>query len=288
MTRGRPAFGLFAVNSGACRDPEVARRIGQAAEDAGFDSLWAGEHVVLPDPRVPPSPMEPLDDILDPIVTLTLLAGHTQRVRLGTGIIILPQRNPLVLAKQLASLDVLSGDRLIVGVGAGYLEPEFRALGVPFNDRGRRTDEYLGAMRAIWSEDQPSYRGRYVGFSGVQARPRPLQQPHPPIVIGGNTPAAYRRAVRQGNGWYGFALTPDSARQAVEGLRQAADQHPRPPELGALEISVTPRGPVDEQTVEQFAALGVNRLILLPGPRLVAGELEMFVTSAGDRLIRRA
>jgi probable F420-dependent oxidoreductase len=185
MTSAEMRFGLFSVNAGPCVDPHTAARIARVAEDAGFDSLWAGEHVVLPDPRVPPSPMDPLDDILDPVVSLTYLAGQTRRVRLGTGIIILPQRNPLVLAKELASLDVLSGGRLIFGVGVGYLEPEFRALGISFADRGRRTLEYLAAMRAIWSEDQPAYQGRYVSFAGVQARPQPPQQPHPPITIGG-------------------------------------------------------------------------------------------------------
>jgi probable F420-dependent oxidoreductase len=280
-------FGPFSVNSGACREPDVARRIAVAAEDAGFDSLWAGEHVVLPDPRVPPSPMNPEDDILDPVVTLTYLAGHTRRVRLGTGIIILPQRNPLVLAKELASLDVLSGGRLIFGVGVGYLQPEFAALGIPFQDRGRRTMEYLGAMRAIWSEAQPAYQGRYVTFAGVLARPRPLQQPHPPIVHGGHTPQAFRRAVEHGNGWYGFALTVESAGQAIQGLRQAADQYARPQDLGTLEISVTPRGAVDEAVVEQFSALGVHRLILQPHPRMDASALEAFVADTGARLIGR-
>ena len=280
-------FGLFSVNAGPCREPETARRVGRAAEDAGFDSLWAGEHVVLPDPRVPPSPMNPEDDILDPVVALTFLAGHTRRVWLGTGIIILPQRNPLVLAKELASLDVLSGGRLIFGVGVGYLEPEFRALGVPFAGRGRRTLEYLGAMRAIWSEEKPAYQGRYVAFSGVQARPRPLQQPHPPIVMGGHSPAAYRRAVEHANGWYGFALTLDATRQALEGLRQAGEQYRRPAELGELEVSVTPRGQLDEQIVAEFARLGVHRLILQPRPPLDAVTLEEFVTSIGERFIRR-
>src|SRR5215213_6646232 len=135
MTSAQMRFGLFSINAGPCVDPQTTARIARVAEDAGFDSLWAPEHVVLPDPRVPPSPMEPDDPILDPVGALTFLAAHTSRVLLGTGIIILPQRNPLVLAKELASLDVLSGGRLLFGAGVGYLEPEFRALNVPFNDR---------------------------------------------------------------------------------------------------------------------------------------------------------
>src|SRR3954449_3749019 len=136
---GSLRFGLFSVNSGPCSQPATAARIARLAEAAGFDSLWAGEHVVLPDPRVPPSPMEPGDPILDPVIALTFLAAQTTRVRLGTGIIILPQRNPLVLAKELASLAVLSEGRFVFGVGVGYLEPEFRALGIPFADKGPRT-----------------------------------------------------------------------------------------------------------------------------------------------------
>jgi probable F420-dependent oxidoreductase len=229
--------------------------------------------------------MNPEDPILDPAVALTFIAAHTQRVRLGTGIIILPQRNPLVLAKELASLDVLSGGRLTIGIGVGYLEPEFRALGAPFEDRGAVTDEYLGAMRAIWSMDQPAYQGRFVSFAGVQARPRPVQQPSPPIVIGGHTPAAYRRAVTLGNGWYGFALDLEATERAVAGLRRAAERSPRPAELGELEISVSPRVPVDPQTVERFAALGVHRLILLPRRATDPAALEQFVTESSRALL---
>src|SRR5260370_24418947 len=193
-------FGLFSLNSGACSYPATAARVAQAAEAAGFDSLWAGEHVGLPDPRVPPSPLAPAERSLDPIVTLTFLAAHTKRVLLGTGIIILPQRNPLVLAKELASLDELSGERLILGIGAGYLEPEFRALGIPFTDRGARTNDYLAAIRAIWTRPQLAFHGRFISFEHVQAHPRPQRQI--PVVVGGHTPHAYRRAVEQANGWY--------------------------------------------------------------------------------------
>src|SRR6266568_5011081 len=181
-------FGLFSLNSGACSYPATAARVAQAAEATGFDSLWAGEHVVLPDPRVPPSPLAPEERILDPIVTLTFLAAQTKRVLLGTGIIILPQRNPLVLAKELVSLDELSEGRLLFGLGVGYLEPEFRALGIPFADRGARSKEYLAAMRAIWREPKPAYHGQFVSFANVQAHP----QGNIRIVMGGRSSAHTR------------------------------------------------------------------------------------------------
>src|SRR5437660_661462 len=200
-------FGLFSINMYACSYPETAAAVARAAEQAGFESVWGGEHVVLPDPQAPPSPMAPEDRALDPVIALTYIAAHTRTVRLGTGIIILPQRNPLVLAKELASLDVLSGGRLIFGVGAGYLEPEFRAIGAPFEHRGPRTVEFLQAMTAVWTQGKPAFHGRFVSFEGVQAHPQPLQQPHPPIVMGGHSPMAYSRAVQHANGWYGYALT---------------------------------------------------------------------------------
>ena len=170
---------LFACNMGPCADPQVAARVARAAEDAGFESLWVGEHVVLPDPQVPPSPLPPQAPMLDPIVALSFLAAHTKTVRLGTGIIILPQRTPLVLAKALASLDVVSNGRVIFGIGIGYLKAEFDALGASFEHKGARSEEYLKAMLAIWTMEKPSFQGRFVSFSNVQAKPAPLQRPHP-------------------------------------------------------------------------------------------------------------
>lgn len=280
-------FGLFDMNTGLCSYPEAAARIARAAEAAGWESLWVGEHVVLPEPRVPASPMEPRDRILDPVVALTFLAAHTRKVRLGTGIIILPQRNPLVLAKELASLDVLSEGRLIFGVGVGYLEPEFRAIGVPLEDRGARSDEYLAAMRAIWTEERPAYQGQFVAFADVQAYPRPAQQPQPPMVIGGHSAAAYRRAVERGQGWYGWGLDPDGAARALADLRNAAKQYERPVELGALEISVTPPGVVDRTMAERFAAIGVHRLILRQPREVDEPALARFVAEVGETLIGR-
>jgi len=283
------ALGLFSMTTGPCSHPDGAARVARAAEAAGFDSLWGGEHVVLPDPRVPPSPLEPEDRITDPIVALAFLAAHTTRIRLGTGIIILPQRNPLVLAKQLATLDVLSRGRLIFGVGVGYLEPEFRALGIPFGTRGAATDEFLAAIRAIWTEPRPEHHGRFVTFSGVQAHPRPVQEPRPPIVIGGHTDAAFRRAVEQGHGWYGFALDGDGARRCLDGLKAAADRYERPSELGPLEVSVTPRPTrggeaMDRASADRFVALGVHRLILIPPRALDVSGLERFVEKTAREL----
>jgi probable F420-dependent oxidoreductase len=279
-------FGLFSMNQDACSHPDTAARVARAAEAAGFESLWCGEHVVLPDPQAPPSPMAPRDRILDPVVALTFLAAHTERPRLGTGIIIMPQRNPLVLAKELASLDVLSRGRLVLGIGVGYLEPEFRAVGAPFEHRGAVTDEYLEAMQAIWGQDKPAYKGRFVAFSDVQAHPQPVQRPGPPIVVGGRTPAAFRRAVTRGHGWYGFGLDPTGAASAVAGLREAAARDTRPPALGPLELSLTPRGyGLDRAAAEQYAALGFHRLILRPPKDLDTAGLEDFVRRAGADLI---
>ena len=259
---GGMKLGLFGINFGPCADPEVAARVARAAEAAGYESDWTGEPVVLPDPQAPPSPAPPQTPMLDPAVALAFLAGHTRRLRLGTGIIILPQRNPLVLAKELASVDVLSGGRLIFGIGIGYLQPEFDALGVPFTDKGARTVEYLEAMLALWTQPQPGYRGRFVSFEGIQAFPRPVQQPHPPIVFGGATPPAFRRAVTYASGWYGYALDVQATARCVEGLQAAARRYGRPSALGELEISVTPIGKVDADAVKRFADIGVHRLIV--------------------------
>jgi probable F420-dependent oxidoreductase len=259
-------LGVFGLNAKAGIGPVQTARLARLAEELGYRSWWVGEHVVLPSPRVRPSPMEPTDPILDPLVHLAYVAAVTQRLELGTGIVILPQRNPLVLAKQVASLDVLSGGRVLLGVGAGYLEPELTALGVALAERGARTDEYLAAMSALWTQPAPSYHGRYVSFDGVDAHPRPVRPGGPRIVIGGHSPAAYRRAVTRGHGWYGFGVTPDDLPRHLDGLRQAATEHERPAPLGRLEITVTPVTPVDAATALRYADLGVDRLVVYPLP----------------------
>lgn len=277
-------FGFFGINTGALAEPSAIVRIARSAEEAGFESVWTGEHVVLPEPQVAPSPAPSRTPMLDPAVALAYVAAHTERLRLATGIIILPQRNPVVLAKELASVDVLCEGRLMVGVGAGYLEPEFAAVGAPFADRGARTDEYIDAMRALWSQDAPSFQGRYASFSGVDAHPRPVQKPGPPIVVGGTSPGALRRAVSRGNGWYGFFTDLDHTRQALEGLEKARSEVERPEALGRLEISVTPLPGVDLDTVHRYRELGVDRLTLVSTGRS-ADEIAAFVEDAGRSLV---
>ncbi len=279
-------FGLFGINVGACAMPDTAAKVARAAEDAGFDSVWTGEHVVLPDPQVPPSPLPPREPMLDPAVALAFVAAHTTRLRLATGIIILPQRNPVVLAKELASVDVLSRGRLVFGIGAGYLEPEFAAVGAPFADRGARTDEYLDAIVALWTEEKPRFAGRYAAFSGVDAHPRPVQRPHPPIVVGGQSAGAYRRAVQRGNGWYGFALDVEGARRCVGGLARASEEVQRPERLGRLELTVTPPPTVRPEDVTRYAELGVDRLALLALGRS-EGELLERVARAAETFVAR-
>jgi len=237
----------------------------QAAEAAGFDSVWAGEHVVLPDPQAPPSPMAPQDPALDALLALTWAAAHTSTVRLATGIIILPQRNPVVLAKETASLDVLSAGRFTFGVGVGYLEPEFRAIGADFERRGAVTDEFVAAMQHLWYDEHPEFHGRFADFTGVDAYPRPVQRPIP-IVYGGHSKAAYRRAVARGHGWYGFALKPDDVAASLAGLAAAATEVERPAALGRLEITVTPRVRMTPDVAAAFAELGVDRLVPFPPP----------------------
>jgi probable F420-dependent oxidoreductase len=278
-------IGLFGINFGACADPDVAARVAIAAEDAGFDSVWTGEHVVLPDPRVPPSPAPPELPMLDPVAALAFLAAHTRRLRLATGIVILPQRNPLVLAKELASVDVLSGGRLSFGLGAGYLKPEFDALGASFADRGPRTDEAIEVIRALWTQPSPRFAGRFFSFEGIQAMPRPVQKPHPPILVGGHSGPAWRRAVSKGNGWYGFALDPDAARANVEGLRRAASRVERPAGLGELAITVTPSLALDRDVLRRYQDAGVHRLVPAARGRS-ADELVAFVEDTARALIR--
>jgi probable F420-dependent oxidoreductase len=278
----RLKFGLTGINGGTTSYPDALINLAQAAEHAGFDSLWAGEHSILPDSS---TRMPPTRRLLNPVVALTYIAAHTRTIRLGTGVLLLPQHQPLVLAKELATLDVLSGGRLIIGVGVGWSEEEYEALGVPFSERGARADEYLDAMRTIWSEVKPAYHGKYVSFQGVQAYPHPMQQPTPPIITGGTAPSVIRRTIERANGWYGFALDLDETAGVLAEFREALARYHRPASLGALEISIAPRIPIDKETARRFAELGVDRLILIPPPDKDIPALIQWVTVLGETLV---
>lgn len=280
-------IGLCSAGGGVSTQPGVLGRIAEHAEAAGLESLWVSEHLVAPDPKRPPSNLDPAFPMFDPVVALAYVAARTATLRLGTGVIVLPLRNPLILAKEIASLDVLSGGRILLGVGVGYVEQEFRALGAPFDDRGDRTDEYLDAMRAIWTMDRPSFDGRLYTFAGVQAHPRPVQRPHPPIVIGGWSAPALRRAARTGNGWYGWGLDHDETADALRRLRDAVDHVERDPALGDLEITVTPPPDVDLDAARRYAELGVHRLnVMVPG-RTTEDDLRRSIDAIGSEIVGR-
>ena len=279
-------IGLFGINSGAVVTGDAVARVARRAEELGYHSVWAGEHMVVPSPRVPPSPMEPTDAILDPLVALAWAGAATTTLRLGTGVLLLPQRHPVQLAKEIASLDVLSGGRLLVGVGIAYLEPELTAMGVPMGRRGARSMEYLAAMRALWTQDAPSFTGEFVSFAGVDAHPRPTDRARGPrIVMGGRSPAAYERTVRYADEYYGFAMSPDASAAAVAGIRRAADEVGELHAQGPITISITPNQRLTRELVAQYAAAGVDRLIALVSPRSLDDVLASVEASAPSELL---
>ncbi|WP_219462004.1 TIGR03619 family F420-dependent LLM class oxidoreductase [Nonomuraea rhizosphaerae] len=270
------SIGLHMPNGFAGANRHGAARIAQLAESLGYESLWTADHVVLPSPRVDPSPLEPEAPLLDVVVSLAFLAAHTERILLATGCVVLPQRDPRVLAKQLASVDVLSGGRLVFGAAAGYLEPELRALGVPMAERGARTDEYLRVIRTLWEDERPAFHGRFADFKDVDAHPRPLQ-PHVPVVVGGHSPAAHRRAAALADGWYGWMLGLRAAAAQVEAVRAAGP---------SLHVTVTPARRLDAATIRSYADLGVDRLVVAVPPGLPLADLEAFVErNAPGRLL---
>ena len=276
---------LFGLHRGGSADPDTLARRARRAEDAGFESFWVGDHIALP--ATPPPGGDPSGQPrLEAVVALAYMAALTSRVRLAIGVIVLPQRQPVLLAKQLTTVDVLSKGRLIVGIGVGYLEPELRALGASLADRGARTDEYLAAMRALWDEPTPSFAGRFVAFSDVVERPRPVQRPHPPIVIGGHSPAAYRRAIQAGNGWHGWDLDLAKTAEALAALRETATRAERPAALGELEITITPPGIPDVDTARRYADLGVHRLAIQPHT-MDGSAMDELITTVGETLVGR-
>jgi probable F420-dependent oxidoreductase len=199
-----PQFGNAARGPGVS---ERIRKVATTAERLGYDALWTAEHIIFPQRIATPYPYggsfpAPVDaPILDVVSTLSYVAAITSRVKLGSSVMVLPYHHPIVLAKELATLDLLSDGRLLLGVAGGWLREEFEMLGVPFDERGRRTDEYLRLIHALWTEERVSFAGRYFSLTDAACFPKPVQKPRPPVWIGGSSPAAMRRVARLGDGW---------------------------------------------------------------------------------------
>ena len=263
-------FGIVFANTGPFADPVLARSFAVAAEKVGFESLWTVEHVVVPAryestyPYSPTGKMPGRDDapVPDPLVWLAFVAAATTTIRLATGILILPQRQPVVLAKELATLDVLSGGRVEFGVGVGWLREEFDALGIPFADRGRRTDEYVEALRTLWREPEATFHGKYTSFSNCISQPQPVHKSIP-IHIGGHSEIAARRAGRLGDGFFPGDGRHELLRELLAIARESAAQHGRDPQR--LEVTTGGQGAVGEQALDEVRALqslGVSRVVV--------------------------
>jgi probable F420-dependent oxidoreductase len=281
-------IGLFGINGGAlATHPALLAEVAKAAEDLGYESLWGGEHMCLPSPRVAPSPADPTDPLLDPLPALTWAGAHTSKILLGTGILLLPQRNPVALAKEVASVDVLTGGRFLLGIGVGYLEPEFQAVGVPMEHRGRRADEYLAAMQALWGMTAPAFQGEFVSFKNVDAYPRPTRPEGPPVVMGGHSAAAYRRTVQTADEWYGFATDIERAKACLAGLAEAQDRYGLGRAKGRLPITITPPMAATPRVVADYAAIGVGRLnLIIRGADDRDGYLRFLEANAPASLVR--
>ena len=273
-------YGIALPNFGKYADREKILELTRAAEELGYDSVWVSDHVVIPK-----SHRGFGDEFLEPFTTLTYLSAVTSEISLGTSVVILPYRNPVVLAKTVSSLDELSGGRVILGVGAGWLEHEFTALGVPYRERGAITDEYIQVLRTLWSEDKPEFSGSYIQFSDIKFLPKPVQNPLP-IWVGGGSPSAIERAVKLGNGWHPVGLTPSELKEKVGYLNEQIAKSNRAG--GEFTVSlrrnleITDKKDIDESEtlrgtpekiargIEEYREAGVNHFVF----HLLGGEFK--------------
>ena len=279
-------IGLLTIGMGNAARPGAIAEVARHAERLGIATLWAPEHVVLFDShqsKYPYSasgkfPLAANADWLDPLLSLTYAAATTSRVRLATGICLVPEHNPLLLAKQVATLDRLSGGRFALGVGIGWLEEEFKALGISWARRADRTREYIAAMRNLWSEPISSFSGEFVSFSGVGAFPKPSAGARLPIIFGGESTPALRRTAQSGDGWFGFNLTPDEAAAKVARLRELVRESRR--DMAQIEIIVSPYlKPIVREDLARYRDAGVKELVMVFNPPLLekdtAAKLEL-------------
>jgi probable F420-dependent oxidoreductase len=253
--------------------PELLALIGEEAEQRGIGTVWVGEHVVLfdeyestypyaADGRIP---VMPGTGLLEPLSTLAFLAAHTTNVRLGTAMVLLPQRNPVYTAKEVSTIDWLSNGRVDFGIGVGWLEEEFNALNVPWPHRGKRTDEYLEVLTTLWCDEVSTYHGELYSLEPCAMFPKPVQQPHPPIHIGGESDAALNRTARAGQGWHTFNRAPGELAEPLAKLDRLLDDQGR--SRADVRITVCPYfQPLDADLTEQYAAAGADAVaaLLLP------------------------
>jgi probable F420-dependent oxidoreductase len=265
-------LGLHAIGIGSGARPDVIAAVAGAAEDHGFARLWAGEHVVMVDRPASRYPyaadgriaVPAAADWLDPLLALGFAAATTTRIELATGVLLLPEHNPVLLAKQTASLDVLCRGRLTLGVGIGWSREEFEALGIPFARRAERAAEYMRAMRTLWRDDVASFDGEFVAFSEVRVNPKPVRERRVPVVLGGNSDAALRRVASWGDGWYGFNLDGvDAVRDRLTALDRFCDEAGR--NRRDLDVSVALAAPSPDDRAA-LVELGVGELVLVEGP----------------------
>jgi len=258
-----------------CRGLAHIEEYARTVEGLGFASLWAPDHVVFFDTYASPYPhtqdgsidFKKDQGILEPLMVLQAAAACTERIRLGTSVEIITERNPVVRAKELATLDVLSNGRVEYGVGIGWSEEEYAAIGVPFARRGARCDEYIDVMRVLWSQRRPAFSGEFVSFGQVVFEPKPVQQPGIPIVIGGNSPAALRRVARRGDGWHGWKMTVPELRERLDHLERELAQVSRSRSDIKCNVGIPFKGePADLAAyASQVEALGVDELVVALG-----------------------
>jgi probable F420-dependent oxidoreductase len=284
-------LGLHALGIGKGANRAVIDAVAAAAQNCGFATLWAGEHVVMVDrsaSRYPYSDdgqiaVPSTADWIDPLIGLSFAAAATSSIGIATGVLLLPEHNPVLVAKQAATLDALCGGRLTLGVGIGWSKEEFDALGVPFARRAARTKEYVAAMRTLWHDDIATFDGEFVHFDSVRVNPKPVANRRIPIVIGGNSDAAMRRVVAWGDGWYGFNL--DGVRAVAERvafLNRLCDECGRDP--GELRLTVALRD-LSVQDVGPLVELGVDELVLVDGPPKDASVAADWVSALADHWI---
>ena len=262
-------IGLQTIFNGRAADPAPVRETARRAEERGFNSIWIPEHVVLFRNYASPYPysedgkviIEPDEVPLEPLTGLAFLAACTSRIRLGTGITLVPQRNPVYTAKQVADVDVLSDGRVNFGIGVGWLAEEFRALNVPWEHRGARCDDYIQVMKALWTQPVSKYEGKFYTLPEVVQNPKPVQKPHPPIYVGGETDAALSRVARLGDGWFGVKYTPDTLPAKLKQLDEHLAKHGR--SRKDIKIAVAPYDKeADMDMIRRFEDQGVDEVIV--------------------------